>query len=105
MQAVAGGADGDRDGGCGEDRGAHPRTEDPGDQGGYQKTTLAHRGRIAESGEWRRDTTLRTGFGAMHLTATRAAAREDAISVARRAVELGVTLIDTAHMYGWGANE
>lgn len=27
------------------------------------------------------------------------------LAVARRAVELGVTLIDTAHMYGWGANE
>ncbi|MGH3927962.1 MAG: aldo/keto reductase, partial [Pseudonocardiaceae bacterium] len=32
-------------------------------------------------------------------------ARETAIAVARRAVELGVTLIDTAHLYGWGANE
>ncbi|WSY18786.1 aldo/keto reductase (plasmid) [Embleya sp. NBC_00896] len=31
--------------------------------------------------------------------------REAAIAVARRAVELGVTLIDTAHLYGWGANE
>jgi aryl-alcohol dehydrogenase-like predicted oxidoreductase len=31
--------------------------------------------------------------------------RAAAIAVARRAVELGVTLIDTAHMYGWGANE
>jgi len=27
------------------------------------------------------------------------------MAVARRAVDLGVTLIDTAHMYGWGANE
>lgn len=27
------------------------------------------------------------------------------LAVARRAVELGVTLIDTAHLYGWGANE
>ncbi|GAA3511070.1 aryl-alcohol dehydrogenase-like predicted oxidoreductase [Streptosporangium album] len=25
--------------------------------------------------------------------------------MARRAVDLGVTLIDTAHLYGWGANE
>ncbi|MFD3872141.1 aldo/keto reductase [Streptomyces sp. NPDC058623] len=47
----------------------------------------------------------RLGFGAMRLPAAPAAAREAAIAVARRAVELGVTLIDTAHMYGWGANE
>ncbi|MBO2455070.1 aldo/keto reductase [Actinomadura barringtoniae] len=31
--------------------------------------------------------------------------RERSIAVARRAVELGVNLIDTAHLYGWGANE
>lgn len=31
--------------------------------------------------------------------------RKTSIAVARRAVELGVTLIDTAHLYGWGANE
>ncbi|WP_312882905.1 aldo/keto reductase [Streptosporangium album] len=31
--------------------------------------------------------------------------REASIAVARRAVDLGVTLIDTAHLYGWGANE
>ncbi|PRX19256.1 aryl-alcohol dehydrogenase-like predicted oxidoreductase [Actinoplanes italicus] len=39
----------------------------------------------------------RLGFGAMHLTADPA--------VARRAVELGVNLIDTAFLYGGGANE
>ncbi|MGX6604735.1 aldo/keto reductase [Micromonosporaceae bacterium Da 78-11] len=47
----------------------------------------------------------RLGFGAMHLPTAPAAARETAVAVARRAVELGVTLIDTAHLYGWGANE
>ena len=47
----------------------------------------------------------RLGFGAMHLPTSPAPAREAAITVARRAVELGVTLIDTAHLYGWGANE
>ncbi|MGH8930513.1 MAG: aldo/keto reductase [Egibacteraceae bacterium] len=47
----------------------------------------------------------RLGFGAMHLPTSPAPARETAIAVARRAVELGVTLIDTAHLYGWGANE
>ncbi|MEV0591749.1 aldo/keto reductase [Nonomuraea cavernae] len=47
----------------------------------------------------------RLGFGAMHLPTEPRPAREAAIAVARRAVELGVTLIDTAHMYGWGANE
>lgn len=47
----------------------------------------------------------RLGFGAMHLPAEAGAARAGAIAVARRAVELGVTLIDTAHLYGGGANE
>jgi aryl-alcohol dehydrogenase-like predicted oxidoreductase len=47
----------------------------------------------------------RLGFGAMHLRPETAEARAACIAVARRAVELGVTLIDTAHMYGWGANE
>ncbi|MFH8463789.1 aldo/keto reductase [Streptomyces sp. NPDC017991] len=47
----------------------------------------------------------RLGFGAMHLPTEPATAREGAVAVARRAVELGVTLIDTAHMYGGGANE
>ncbi|WP_110040698.1 aldo/keto reductase [Nocardia neocaledoniensis] len=47
----------------------------------------------------------RLGFGAMRLPTEPLDRRESAIAVARRAVELGVTLIDTAHMYGWGANE
>jgi pyridoxine 4-dehydrogenase len=47
----------------------------------------------------------RLGFGAMRLPTSPAAARRTAIAVARRAVDLGVTLIDTAHLYGWGANE
>ncbi|MFD7256366.1 aldo/keto reductase [Streptomyces sp. NPDC059874] len=47
----------------------------------------------------------RLGFGAMRLPAEQGPAREASLAVARRAVELGVTLIDTAHMYGWGANE
>ncbi|GLZ00718.1 aldo/keto reductase [Actinoplanes sp. NBRC 103695] len=47
----------------------------------------------------------RLGFGAMHLTTAPGPARDRSIAVARRAVELGVTLIDTAHLYGWGANE
>ncbi|MFE4576796.1 aldo/keto reductase [Streptomyces chartreusis] len=48
----------------------------------------------------------RLGFGAMHLRPEPAEDRAAAaVAVARRAVELGVTLIDTAHMYGWGANE
>ncbi|ADI08627.1 aldo/keto reductase [Streptomyces bingchenggensis BCW-1] len=47
----------------------------------------------------------RLGFGAMHLPTEPASDRETAIAVARRAVELGVTLIDTAHLYGGGANE
>jgi len=47
----------------------------------------------------------RLGFGAMRLPTEPAADRATAVAVARRAVELGVTLIDTAHLYGWGANE
>lgn len=47
----------------------------------------------------------RLGFGAMRLPSDPGPAREASLAVARRAVELGVTLIDTAHMYGWGANE
>jgi pyridoxine 4-dehydrogenase len=47
----------------------------------------------------------RLGFGAMHLPTGPGADRESATAVARRAVELGITLIDTAHLYGGGANE
>ncbi|AWL36075.1 MULTISPECIES: aldo/keto reductase [Streptomyces] len=47
----------------------------------------------------------RLGFGAMHLPTEPGPERKNALAVARRAVELGVTLIDTAHMYGGGANE
>ncbi|MPZ81497.1 MAG: aldo/keto reductase [Actinophytocola sp.] len=47
----------------------------------------------------------RLGFGAMRLPTEPGPARVNAIGVARRAVDLGVTLIDTAHLYGWGANE
>ncbi|PWK40068.1 aldo/keto reductase [Actinoplanes xinjiangensis] len=51
--------------------------------------------------------TGRIGFGAMHLETAPGPGpgREQAGAVARRAVELGVTLIDTAHLYGGGANE
>ncbi|MFI0266896.1 aldo/keto reductase [Streptomyces luteogriseus] len=47
----------------------------------------------------------RLGFGAMHLPTGPGPDRENALAVARRAVERGVTLIDTAHLYGGGANE
>ncbi|WP_405827918.1 aldo/keto reductase [Streptomyces sp. NBC_00105] len=48
----------------------------------------------------------RLGFGAMRLpTGPGTGTRQASLAVARRAVELGVTLIDTAHLYGWGANE
>ncbi len=47
----------------------------------------------------------RLGFGAMHLASEPASERKHAIAVARRAVELGITLIDTAYLYGGGANE
>ncbi|GGN64802.1 oxidoreductase [Streptomyces albiflavescens] len=41
----------------------------------------------------------------MRLPTEPGPAHEASLAVARRAVELGVTLIDTAYMYGWGANE
>jgi len=47
----------------------------------------------------------RPGFGAMRLPTEPGPDRVASLAVARRTVELGVTLIDTAHMYGWGANE
>lgn len=48
----------------------------------------------------------RLGFGAMRLTGwTRDDGPADAVAIARRAVELGVNLIDTADSYGLGANE
>jgi pyridoxine 4-dehydrogenase len=47
----------------------------------------------------------RLGFGAMRLPTEPGPARTASVAVARRAVELGVTLIDTAHLYGGGANE
>ncbi|MFF8679248.1 aldo/keto reductase [Streptomyces sp. NPDC015237] len=47
----------------------------------------------------------RLGFGAMHLPTDPEPARKASLAVTRRAVELGVTLIDTAYMYGGGANE
>ncbi|MEV1065254.1 aldo/keto reductase [Streptomyces sp. NPDC050263] len=53
-------------------------------------------------GEYR---VTRIGWGAMRLPTGPGPDRAAAVAVARRAVELGVTLIDTAHLYGWGANE
>jgi pyridoxine 4-dehydrogenase len=48
----------------------------------------------------------RLGFGAMRLTGEPAwLDRPAAITIARRAVELGVNFIDTADSYGLGANE
>lgn len=49
----------------------------------------------------------RLGFGAMRLSTDPdpGPARAGALAGARRAVELGVTLIDTAHLYGGGAHE
>jgi pyridoxine 4-dehydrogenase len=41
----------------------------------------------------------------MHLPTEPSPDRETSLAVARRAVELGVTLIDTAYLYGGGANE
>ncbi|MEV7675503.1 aldo/keto reductase [Streptomyces sp. NPDC088752] len=59
-------------------------------------------GTFSVGGEYR---VGRLGFGAMRLPTGPGPGREAALAVARRAVERGVTLIDTAHLYGWGANE
>ncbi|GAA2719494.1 MULTISPECIES: aldo/keto reductase [Streptomyces] len=54
-------------------------------------------------------TVHRLGFGALRLTGPHAwgppARPEKAVRLARRAVELGVTFIDTADVYGLGASE
>jgi len=51
-------------------------------------------------------TVNRLGFGAMRLTGEPARLpRTDGIALARRAVELGVTFIDTADSYDFGTNE
>ena len=47
----------------------------------------------------------RLGVGAMRPAAEPDDARSASMELLRCAVELGVTLIDTAHLYGWGANE
>lgn len=47
----------------------------------------------------------RLGFGAMRLPTEPVPERAASVAVLRRAVDLGVTLIDTAHLYGGGANE
>ncbi|MFD0559418.1 aryl-alcohol dehydrogenase-like predicted oxidoreductase [Stackebrandtia endophytica] len=47
----------------------------------------------------------RLAFGAMRLPTQPVQARAASIALLRHAVERRVTLIDTAHMYGWGANE
>ncbi|TXS57630.1 aldo/keto reductase [Streptomyces sp. t39] len=47
----------------------------------------------------------RLGFGAMRLPTEPDGARAASVALVRRAVDLGVTLIDTAHLYGGGANE
>jgi len=47
----------------------------------------------------------RIGFGAMRLPTAPDDVRTTSVEVLHRAVECGVTLIDTAHLYGWGANE
>jgi pyridoxine 4-dehydrogenase len=54
-------------------------------------------------------TVHRLGFGAMWMTSSgtdgMAVDQDDAVAVLRRAVELGVDLIDTAGVYGSGASE
>lgn len=47
----------------------------------------------------------RLGFGAMRLPTEPASDRLASVVFARRVVELGITFIDTAHLYGWGADD
>lgn len=46
----------------------------------------------------------RIGFGAMRWP-TGPEERAQSVRLLREAVDLGVRLVDTAHLYGWGANE
>jgi pyridoxine 4-dehydrogenase len=68
--------------------------------------SAAAAGRFALGGERE---VVRLGFGAMRLCGPGVwgwpADRENALAVLRRAIELGVTLIDTADAYGPGVNE
>jgi pyridoxine 4-dehydrogenase len=70
---------------------------------------MAHDGPAVHSGTFDIGGDLpvhRLGFGAMRLTGRPASLeREAATAIARRAVELGVTLIDTADAYDLGTNE
>ncbi|MEV6865939.1 aldo/keto reductase [Streptosporangium subroseum] len=50
-------------------------------------------------------TVARLGFGALRLDAATAGERAASTAILRRAVELGVTFIDTADSYGLGRNE
>lgn len=50
-------------------------------------------------------TVSRVGLGTYHLTSDRHVAHEEAIDLVRESVRLGVTLIDTAPMYGLGEAE
>lgn len=47
----------------------------------------------------------RLGYGAMRLPSSPSTDRNAAIQLLRRAVEIGVELVDTAYMYGAGSNE
>ncbi|WP_020670908.1 aldo/keto reductase [Amycolatopsis nigrescens] len=47
----------------------------------------------------------RLGFGAMRLHGDTPQRRAESVAIARRAVELGITLIDTADAYDLGGNE
>ncbi len=74
---------------------------------GNTSTNSAEQQLAAEAGEFRIDGDLpvaRLGFGAMRITGDgiwgEPADRKQAIRVLRRAVELGVTFIDTADSYG-----
>jgi aryl-alcohol dehydrogenase-like predicted oxidoreductase len=46
------------------------------------------------------------GFGCMSLSGTYGASDDEAgIAVIREAIDLGITMLDTSDMYGWGRNE
>jgi pyridoxine 4-dehydrogenase len=61
-----------------------------------EQTMTEQRGRLGDH------KVRRVGYGAMQLAEGTPPAREDAIAVLRRAVELGVDHIDTAEFYGDG---
>jgi len=51
------------------------------------------------------DVVSEIGLGTYHLTSDKGVPRDEALRVVARALQLGVNVIDTAPLYGWGESE